>query len=64
MLAVEKSGYEIVMHIHDEIVVDGPDEEIAEAERAISGIMSRPPAWAAGLPLRGDGYHTKFYKKD
>ena len=64
MLAVEKSGYEIVMHIHDEIVVDVPDEEIAEAERAISGIMSRPPAWAAGLPLRGDGYHTKFYKKD
>lgn len=64
MLAVEKSGYDIVMHIHDEIVVDVPDEEIIEADHVISDIMSKPPTWAPGLPLRGDGYHTKFYKKD
>jgi DNA polymerase len=26
--------------------------------------MSRPIAWAPGLPLRADGYVTDFYKKD
>lgn len=64
MLKVEEAGYDIVMHIHDEIVVDVPDEKLDKAKADISAIMSEAPAWAPGLPLRGDGYTTKHYKKD
>jgi len=51
----------IVMHIHDEIVIEAdphmPLESVCEQ-------MARTPAWAKGLLLRADGYATDFYKKD
>ena len=51
----------IVMHIHDEVVI--------EADRwmslqAVCDQMGRTPPWAKGLQLRADGYETDFYKKD
>ena len=51
----------IVMHIHDEVVI--------EADRwmslqAVCDQMGRTPPWANGLQLRADGYETDFYKKD
>ena len=51
----------IVMHIHDEVVI--------EADRRMSLLavcdqMGRTPPWAKGLQLRADGYETDFYKKD
>lgn len=60
---VTGAGYRVAMHIHDEIVCDVPRED-ADALRKITDIMAVPPAWAKGLPLRGDGYETDFYKKD
>ena len=50
------------MHIHDEAVVEVP-EGISSVDE-ICRIMSEAPAWAAGLPLRADGYECEFYKKD
>lgn len=54
-------GFEIVFHVHDEVIVEAPDgsrwEDVAE-------VMGRPIDWAPGLLLRGDGYETKFYMKD
>jgi len=54
-------GYSIVMHIHDEIVI--------EADPSISLIsvceqMGRTPPWAQGLLQRADGYVTEFYMKE
>ena len=46
------------MHIHDEAVSDGGDLAQAEA------IMGTSIVWAPGLPLRGDGFVTPYYKKD
>ena len=63
LLRVAAMGYQIVMHIHDEIIVDVPNED-KDAYQKISGAMGIPPDWAPGLPLRGDGYSTPFYKKD
>ena len=62
MLRLRNAGFEIVMHIHDEAVVEVP-EGISSVDE-ICRIMSEAPAWAAGLPLRADGYHCEFYKKD
>lgn len=63
MRAVEGAGYKIVMHVHDEIIVDVPNGD-KKALETICGIMARPVKWAPGLLLRGDGYETNYYKKD
>ena len=51
----------IVMHIHDEVVIEA-DRRMSL--RAVCDQMGRVPAWADGLQLRADGYETDFYKKD
>lgn len=60
---VTEAGYRIVMHVHDEIVVDVPKKD-TDALRTITDIMKITPSWAEGMPLKGDGYETEFYKKD
>ncbi len=51
----------IVMHIHDEIVIEA-DSQISL--NTVCEQMGRTPPWAKGLLLRADGYETDFYKKD
>lgn len=51
----------IVMHIHDELVIEA---EPKVSLNAICEQMGRTPPWAKGLLLRADGYTTPFYKKD
>ena len=61
MLRVEKKGYPIVMHCHDEIIAEVP-EGIGSVDEMCE-IMAVQPAWAEGLPLRADGYQCSFYQK-
>ena len=61
MLRLDEAGYRIVMHIHDEVVIEAPDTTSLED---VCEIMGRTPAWADGLLLRADGYVCDFYKKD
>ena len=51
----------IVMHIHDEVVIEA-DRRMSL--QAICDQMGRTPPWANGLQLHADGYETDFYKKD
>ena len=51
----------IIMHIHDELVIE------ADPKMSLSAVceqMGRTPPWAKGLLLRADGYECDFYKKD
>jgi DNA polymerase len=66
MTRVDAVGYTIVMHIHDEMIVDVPvRQETAEhALDLINKAMSDPIDWAPGLPLKGDGYCCDYYRKD
>ncbi len=64
MIATELRYPEIVMHVHDEMIVEVPETAADVALSDICGIMARPVPWAPGLVLRGDGYVTKFYRKD
>lgn len=52
---------DIVMHIHDEIVIEADPQMSLQA---VCGQMGRTPPWAPGLLLRADGYETQFYRKD
>ena len=59
-------GYQTVMHIHDEIILDVPyipDAMDVELKR-VCDIMGAPIDWAPGLPLKADGFVTHYYKKD
>ena len=63
MTRVSDMGYQIVMHVHDEMIVDVPIED-TDALQRINAAMGAPIEWAPGLPLKGDGYECDFYKKD
>lgn len=55
------AGSQIVMHIHDEVVLEAPmDADLSDACR----IMSETPDWAPGLKLNAAGYECMFYQKD
>ena len=63
MTRVAQAGYRIVMHVHDEMIVDVPVGDTG-ALAFINAQMAEPIDWAPGLPLKGDGYICDFYQKD
>ena len=63
MLRIDLCHYNIVMHVHDEIIVDAPMDN-KSSEEVITALMEEPIDWAPGLPLQGDTYTTRHYKKD
>jgi DNA polymerase len=50
------------MHIHDEVVLDVPDER-ADLD-AVVELMRQPMPWAQDLPLNAAGFTGDYYKKD
>ena len=60
MMRLEEKGFNIVMHIHDEVVIESDSSSIEE----VNQIMSVVPEWADGLILDADGFESEFYKKD
>lgn len=60
MMRLEQKGFNIVMHIHDEVVIESNSSSIEE----INEIISIVPSWAPGLILDADGFESEFYKKD
>lgn len=62
MQPAEDAGYEIVLHVHDELVTECPDSPEFSAE-GLSKILSTNPAWAPGLPLAAAGFETYRYRK-
>lgn len=61
MFNVTEAGYDVVMHIHDEIVaeIDEGKGNLAEFE----SLMTKLPEWAKGLPLKAEGWIGKRYRK-
>lgn len=63
MRLVAQAGHRIVMHVHDEIVIDEPLGSGFTVTDACQ-LMATPPDWADGLPLDADGYECDYYRKD
>ena len=61
MQRLNSMGFSIVMHIHDEVVIEASCDVLPEN---VCRIMSETPPWAEGLLLRADGFECEFYKKD
>jgi len=61
MLGLEKAGYPIILHVHDEAAAEvgegcGNLEQFCE-------IMTRMPAWAHGAPITAEGWIGRRYFK-
>lgn len=62
MLKLDEAGYKILMHVHDEVVIEAdPDESALDK---VIAIMSENVSWNRGLKLDADGYTTPYYRKD
>lgn len=61
MKRLDAAGNRIVMHCHDEVVIEAePDVKMQN----VVEIMCITPQWAEGLLLNADGYECAFYRKD
>ena len=61
LLRLYEKNYDVVMHIHDEVVIDAYDDEKLDD---VNNILAEPIPWAPGLVLKGAGFETKYYMKD
>lgn len=59
---IENAGFQTVMHIHDEAVVDCPADRADLA--TLCDLMKQPIPWVAGLVLNADGFVGDYYKKE
>jgi len=60
LMKLDAAGFEIVMHVHDEIVAEAEGDHLEE----MLDIMRAPILWAPGLPLDAAGFISNFYMKD
>ena len=58
---LEARGYHVVMHVHDEVIIDATPEQRLED---VVAIMGEPMPWMPDLLLRGDGFEADYYRKD
>lgn len=59
LLRLDAAGLRVVLHVHDEIVVE---EENTERFDEMKALMRSAPTWAAGLPLDVEGYVSARYR--
>lgn len=64
MRRVDAAGFDIVMHVHDEVVCDIENVGTDYVLDQLCKILSEPVPWAAGLKLTADGFVTPYYRKD
>lgn len=64
MLRLDRAGYKLVMHVHDEVVIEIDTNTPEKELNRINEIMSEEISWAPGLPLTAAGFYTSYYSKD
>lgn len=61
---LKDAGYEIIMHIHDEAVMEIPNTNSKEELDKVNALFSEPISWAPGLHLSSAGFTNDYYMKD
>jgi DNA polymerase len=64
LVECERLGLPVVLHVHDEIVIEADEATAEEALRRLALVMSTPPAWAVGFPIEVKGFVAERYAKD
>lgn len=60
--AIEQAGYPVILRVHDELLCETPDDDTYTGAK-LADMMSRVPAWAAGLPMAAAGETYRRYQK-
>lgn len=63
LVNLDDAGYPIVMHVHDEAVVEIPKDASDGVVSHIEDLMATAPAWAEGLPVAAEGWRATRYRK-
>jgi DNA polymerase len=64
LIAVRKCGFKIVLHVHDEIVVEVPESEYSDAvKNTFFDAMTIQPDWAPDMPIKVSGWVGRRYRK-
>ena len=61
MLRLDREGYDIRAHVHDEVIINARP---TDTEDEVAAVMGEAIDWAPGLLLRADGYECEYYRKD
>ena len=61
MMNLRNKGFNIVMHVHDEIVLE-VENGVSSVEE-VCEIMCKENKYLKGLKLKADGFESKYYKK-
>jgi len=64
MLTLDEYGFDICVHVHDEVIIETPKIGAEIELEKICSIMGQEISWAKGLPLNAEGYLTNYYKKE
>lgn len=63
ILRIEKAGWRLVFHVHDEVVIEVPEDQAEQCLAEVSQIMKTPPAWVPDIPLDCDAAIVDRYTK-
>ena len=60
---LDRRGLSTVLHVHDEIVLECPEDAADATVATLREVMCTAPAWAEGFPLKADVKVMKRYGK-
>jgi DNA polymerase len=63
LLRLQEEGIPVVGHVHDEILIEVPENRIEHDLKVMAEIMSETPDWAKGFPIAVEGHANRRYVK-
>ena len=63
MLRLEAAGLKIILHVHDEVVIEVKKEDAEETLAKVIATMQTPPTWIPDIPLDAEGKILERYEK-
>jgi len=63
LVRCERAGLPVVLHVHDEIIIEVPASQADPSLQLMLQIMSTPPNWATGFPIDVEGFVAPRYFK-
>lgn len=64
MRRLDAAGFDIVMHVHDEVVADIENKSTDYVLSEMCRILGEEATWSKGLHTPAMGFITEYYKKD
>jgi DNA polymerase len=60
---IEEAGHKIILHVHDEVVIECADADAQSTLANVVALMRTPPPWIPDIPLDAEGHTVKVYSK-